>query len=203
MIIKKTLYEVGNGLLSTGRFRCFDVEDEYTFNIGYGLIDIVHINNGLLTNNLPCQFALKDSKLYFRIVREDSLVFTDTNITSITEVNNKIIIKVIDLPISIRSLIKEGITDIEISNGKVQFNGGQHLNSRRNIRSPFLKGTKKYRGQSNTKSPFSTINQFKEENPKSGNTQKNVVFIKSENVKLSSNIKYSIKNKEENNGILR
>lgn len=191
MIEKKTLQEIYSGYLNTGRYSCFDEEAEFTFNIGYGFIDIIHFNNELLINGGPCQFAIKDNKLYFRIVYQESIVFTDMKVSDSMKFENEIIIKIDDLPISFRSMFKKEILLIRILDNNIEVINKKSNYGRSNANSPFSKSIKQ--SKRNIKNPFTSSNNkgFKVLNKSQCNNKRH----------NKNEVMYILK--EENNGLFR
>ena len=192
--------DVLKGNLESGLYKCFDVEDEYTLNIGYGEIEIIHIDKGLLNSGKPCQFAFLDNKLFFRVVRRDLIAFINVNEEAVTHINGNHEIIIDELPVFIKEQILDDIIGIQANENGLSLL--KRETCKRKTISPFIKDTTY--ANSVQKSPFRS-NRLTGTNKLDLNQMThNLPHSKSKIKKVESNNKNTIQSiKEKNDGLLR
>lgn len=198
MIEKISIHNVINGLMFTGRYKCFDRQDDLTLNLGYGEIDVIHISKELMKGNDSCQFVFHNHSVYFRVVSNSFIKFVPLDI-ELTQIGNESFqLNLSDAPISIRRLFHEYIGVIQINGCDVTLLEKTNTSTNNEIISPFKKKTRD--DFDVISSPFrKTRNEVIIPKNKLVGSQKTI--YSNLNIKISSNNKNSVKNKEEKDGL--
>lgn len=184
--------DVIKGNLESGLYRCFDEEDEFTLNIGYGEIEIFHIDKGLLKNDKSCQFARLDDKLFFRVVRSDLISFLNVNKEAFVEVNANRKIIIDKLPVFIKEQICNDVLYVLVNENEISIIKRESYKDKTS--SPFAKTVKK--GNILQSSPFRS-------NELPVSKKSDIPHSTSKLRKIECNNKHTIHNiKEKNNGLL-
>lgn len=135
----KTISEIYYDDLKTGIYKVFDLEENLRFNLGVGLVYIIHLDSDITNKPYSYQLAVKDDNVFFRTNEDiNNLRFIPTNIKIESDTNNFIKINVNQIESNLRNYFEElKIKEINIrKNGelKLEYFENDEIS---NVNSPF------------------------------------------------------------------